>query len=159
MIINKIGPNVKFTHYIMLKLINDSCSSNANYRDAKRTFCEVDMFVFLNVDRHGTGSVLFKLCHRIYIYIFTTGYICRYMRRNWASLGGRFNINRNRRIVELSWLYCHLFYSLCIVILQGKGNYIFTLVPSINSFSAISTCSFFLPLTQGEQLSTFSFPW
>ena len=59
MIINKIGPNVKFTHYIMLTLINDSCSSNADYRDAKRTFCEADMFAILNVDRRGTGSILF----------------------------------------------------------------------------------------------------
>ena len=51
MIINKIGPNVTFTRYIMLKLINDICSSNADYRDAKRTFCEADIFEFLNVDR------------------------------------------------------------------------------------------------------------
>ena len=58
-IINQIGPNKKFTHYMMLKLINDSCSSNTDYRDTKRTFCEADMFAFLNVDRHGTGSVLF----------------------------------------------------------------------------------------------------
>ena len=35
----------------MLKLINDICSSNADYRDAKRTFCEADIFEFLNVDR------------------------------------------------------------------------------------------------------------
>ena len=35
----------------MLKLINDSCSSNADYRDTKRTFCEADIFEFLNVDR------------------------------------------------------------------------------------------------------------
>ena len=59
MIINQIGPNVKFIYYIMLKLINDSCSSNTDYCDAKRTFFEADMFAFLNVDRHGTGSVLF----------------------------------------------------------------------------------------------------
>ena len=26
-------------------------SSNADYRDAKRTFCEADIFEFLNVDR------------------------------------------------------------------------------------------------------------
>ena len=69
MIINETGPGVKFTHYIMLKLINDSCSSNADYRNAKQTFCEADMFVFLNVDCHGTGSVLFKLYHRMYIYL------------------------------------------------------------------------------------------
>ena len=60
MIINQIGPNVEFTHYIMLKLINDSCSNNADYLDAKRTFCEVDMFACLNLDRHGTESVIFK---------------------------------------------------------------------------------------------------
>ena len=64
MIINQIGPHVKFTRYIMLKLIDDCCSSNAKW-----TFCEADMFAFLNVDRHGTGSVLFRLYHRIYIYI------------------------------------------------------------------------------------------
>ena len=92
--------------------------------------CEADMFAFLSVDRHGTGSVLFKLYHRIYIYIymyiyifiymyilcmsyiFTTGYICRYMRRNLAPLGCHFNNNRNGSIVELSCLYCHLFYLL-----------------------------------------------
>ena len=68
------------------------------------------MFAFLNVDHHGPGSVLFKLCHRIYI--FTTGYICIYMRRNLVPLGGRFNSNRNGRIVETSSLYCHLFYLL-----------------------------------------------
>ena len=28
------------------------------------------MFAFLNVDRHGTASALFKLYHRIYIYIY-----------------------------------------------------------------------------------------
>ena len=49
----------KVYQYIMLKLINDSCSSNADYRDPKRTFCEADIFAFLNVDHHGTGSVLF----------------------------------------------------------------------------------------------------
>ena len=65
MIINQIGPNVKLTHYIMLQLVNDSCSSNTDYHDAKRTFCEADMFALLNVGRHGTGSVLFKLYHRI----------------------------------------------------------------------------------------------
>ena len=47
-----------------------------------------------------------------YIYIFTTGYIRRYMRRNLAPLGGHFNSNRNGRIIELSCLYCHLFYLL-----------------------------------------------
>ena len=31
------------------------------------------------------------------------------MRRDLAPLGGRFNSNRNRGIVELSCLYCHLF--------------------------------------------------
>ena len=54
MIINEIGSNVKFTHYIMLKLIIDSCSSNVYYHDAKETFCEADMFELLNVDSHGT---------------------------------------------------------------------------------------------------------
>ena len=43
-----------------------------------------------------------------YTYIFTTGY----MRRNLAPLDCHFNSNRNRRIVELSCLYCHLFYLL-----------------------------------------------
>ena len=69
MIINQIRPNVKFTHYIMLKLINDSCSSNADYRNAKQAFGDADMFASLNVDRHGTGSVFFNLYHRIYIYL------------------------------------------------------------------------------------------
>ena len=75
----------------MLKFINDSCSSNANYLDAKRTFWEAEMFAFLNIDRHGTGSALFKLYHRVYVIIPTTGYICRYMRINYVPLGGRFN--------------------------------------------------------------------
>ena len=73
MIINPILQNVKFTHYITLKLINDRCSSNADYCDAKRTFCEADIFAFLNVD--GNGSVLFKLYHKIYIYIYHRIYI------------------------------------------------------------------------------------
>ena len=40
-------------------LYNDRCSSNAEYRDTKQTFFEADMFAFLNVDHHGTGSTLF----------------------------------------------------------------------------------------------------
>ena len=55
MTIKQIGQNIKFTHYIMLKLINDSTSSNANYHDAKWTFCEAGMFAFLNIDHHGIG--------------------------------------------------------------------------------------------------------
>ena len=52
----------------MLKLINDSCSSNADYRDTKQTLCEADIFALLNVDRRGTGGVLpFELYHRIYM--------------------------------------------------------------------------------------------
>ena len=50
----------------MLKLIND----NTNYRNAKQTFFEADMFAFLNVDDHETGSVLFKLYHMIYMWIY-----------------------------------------------------------------------------------------
>ena len=46
------------------------------------------------------------------------------------------------RIVELSCLYCNLII-LFIVILQGKGNYIFKLVPSINPVPTIPTCLFF----------------
>ena len=46
----------------MLKLINDSCSSNADYCNTKQNRVSVNlMFAFLNVDRHGTGSVLFKI--------------------------------------------------------------------------------------------------
>ena len=54
MIINQIGPNVKFTYYIMLKLINDSCRSNTDYHNAKQTFCEADIFVFYNVNFNST---------------------------------------------------------------------------------------------------------
>ena len=71
-------------------------------------------------------------------------------------LRGHFNFNRNRRIVELSCLYCHLFY---LSFFRGRE---ITFVPSINNVSAIPTCSFFvhqITLTHGEQLSTFSFPW
>ena len=99
----------------MLKLIND----NANYCNAKRTFCEA-MFAFLNVDHHGIGSVLFLNDTTGYTYIFTTGYICRYMRRNLVPLGGHFNCNRNGRIVELNFLYCHLFYLLSFCNSRGR---------------------------------------
>ena len=57
----------------MQKLVNDSCSSNANYH-AKQTFCEADIFAFKKFGRHGIGSVLFKLHHRIYIYIYNRIY-------------------------------------------------------------------------------------
>ena len=66
MIINQIGPSVKFTHYIMLKLINDSCSSNANYCDAKQTFCEADMFAVL---------MLIVMELEVSFLNYTTGYI------------------------------------------------------------------------------------
>ena len=77
------------------------------------------------------------------------------MKRNLAPLGGRFNSNRNGRIAELSCLYCHLFYLLLIlfnVILQGKGNYIFTLVPSINPVSDNSYLFGFFAQLSGEQM-------
>ena len=68
MIINQIGPNVKFPHYIMLKLINE-------------------LFAFLNVDCHGTRSVLFSIILQdMHKYILTTLYICRYMRRHLVHL-------------------------------------------------------------------------
>ena len=81
------------------------------------------------------------------------------MRRNLAPFGGCFHSNRNGRIVGIKLFMLSLI--LFIVILQGKGNYIFTLVPSINPVSAIPAYSFFvhqITLTQGEQLSTFLFP-
>ena len=38
--------------------------------------CEVNMFVFLNVDRHGTGSVLLKIIPQdIYIYILSSEHL------------------------------------------------------------------------------------
>ena len=86
-------------------------------------------FAFLNVDLHGTVSFLNDTTGCTYI--FTTKYMCRYMRKNFAPLGGCFNSNRNRRIVELS----------CF-----RNSYLLIFVHQIT-------------LTQGEQLSDFSFPW
>ena len=76
MIINQIGLNVKFTHYIMLKLINDSCSSNADYHDARlsvKLIClRFEMLIVMELEMsffyYTTGCTY--LHTYIYIYIY-----------------------------------------------------------------------------------------